>query len=121
MLNLEQIKAYSLSSKLSDIIWNIVTRWSITAKKTIGDQLIRATDSVPANIAEGEGRHYKKDKIRFYYQARGSLVEVVHWVEKAKTRSLINVDEYRQIKALLEEIPKQIRFLISNANLKLKQ
>lgn len=39
-------------------------------------QLRRASSSVSANIAEGAGRYYFKDKVRFYYQARGSLCEV---------------------------------------------
>lgn len=121
MLSLEDIRAYSLSSELSDYIWGVVSGWPIQAKKTIGDQLIRAMDSVPANIAEGEGRHYKKDKIRFYYQARGSLFEVIHWVEKARSRNLICESQYAEIMNKLKEIPKQIRFLISNANLRLKR
>jgi four helix bundle protein len=39
------------------------------------DQLRRAGNSVCANIAEGYGRHHPKEKIKFYYNARGSLYE----------------------------------------------
>ncbi|MEK7166858.1 MAG: four helix bundle protein [Patescibacteria group bacterium] len=39
-------------------------------------QLRRAASSITANIAEGFERYHFKDKIRFYYQSRGSIAEV---------------------------------------------
>ncbi|MEK7067636.1 MAG: four helix bundle protein, partial [Patescibacteria group bacterium] len=43
-------------------------------------QLRRAVSSIAANIAEGFERYYFKDKIRFYYQARGSAAEVQNFL-----------------------------------------
>jgi len=42
---------------------------------TLADQLRRSTNSICANIAEGFNRYHAKDKIRFYYNARGSISE----------------------------------------------
>jgi len=46
-------------------------------KETYGlaDQLRRSTNSICANIAEGFNRYHAKDKIKFYYNARGSISE----------------------------------------------
>lgn len=41
------------------------------------DQLIRASRSITANIAEGYGRFHDKERIKYCYQARGSLMEVL--------------------------------------------
>jgi four helix bundle protein len=42
----------------------------------LSSQLKRAALSIPSNIAEAFGRHHTKDKINFYYFARGSAFEV---------------------------------------------
>jgi four helix bundle protein len=39
-------------------------------------QTRRAASSITANLAEGFARYYFKDKVRFYYNARGSVSEV---------------------------------------------
>jgi len=43
-------------------------------------QLRRAASSITANIAEGFERYHFKDKVRFYYQARGSVAEVQNFL-----------------------------------------
>jgi four helix bundle protein len=46
-------------------------------KWNLNQQLRRSSNSVPANIAEGYGRFYYQDDIRFCYIARGSLEETL--------------------------------------------
>jgi len=46
-------------------------------KWNLNQQLRRSSNSVPANIAEGYGRFYYQDNIRFCYNARGSLEEAL--------------------------------------------
>ena len=43
----------------------------------LASQLRRSSQSIPANIAEGFGRYYYQDNIRFCYIARGSLEETI--------------------------------------------
>ena len=44
-------------------------------KWDLADQIRRSSKSAGANIAEGYGRFYYKDRVRFCYNARGSLAE----------------------------------------------
>jgi four helix bundle protein len=74
--------------------------------------LVRCIDSIPANIAEGFGRYHKKDKQKFFYNARGSVYEAVFWLEKAKIRLLIDRREYTILKQILVNLPKEINWLI---------
>ncbi len=62
----------------------------------LGDQLLRASRSATANLAEGYGRYQYPDMTRFARQARGSLYEVLDHLTVA-------LDEGYITKAILEE------------------
>lgn len=118
-LKLEDIKAYVISRELSKIVWEEVINWDHFGKKTIGDQFVRATDSIAANIAEGFGRYHKKDKIKFYYNARGSLYESLYWLELAYERNLIKNDTYESLLNKFNILPMEINYQIKITNEKL--
>ena len=73
--NFEKLQVYQLSEKLADNAWNIVIAWDSFAKDTVGKQIVRAADSVGANISEGSGRGSIQDNRRFVRIARGSWYE----------------------------------------------
>jgi four helix bundle protein len=54
----ETLRVYRAAERLSDAVWRIVGKWSGLAKDTLGQQLVRAADSIGANIAEGDGRYH---------------------------------------------------------------
>src|SRR4030067_1402965 len=111
-LKLENINAYSMSDKLSDFVWDVVSKWDWFNKRRLGVQYVAAVDSVGGNIAEGFGRCHKKDKQKFFYNARGSLYESTYWTEKTKKRKLINQKEYDFLTSGLTKLPKEINWLI---------
>jgi len=89
-IELKDLKVYKKALKISDKGWSIYKSFNWQTKKIIGDQLIRAIDSIGANIAEGYGRYHYLDRTKFYYNARGSLLEVLHWVALLEKRGLVN-------------------------------
>jgi four helix bundle protein len=82
--------AYRLAASLADELHDAVVRWPSLERWTVGVQLIRAADSVGANIAEATGRWHDADKRRLLLIARGSVYELEHWLLRARTRRLIN-------------------------------
>ena len=56
-------------------VYKVTKRFPADEKFALTDQIRRAISSVPANIAEGFGRHGIKDKLQFYNFAFGSLLE----------------------------------------------
>ena len=48
---------------------------SVQMPDYLKDQLLRASSSIALNIAEGCGRSTRKDQLRFFHQALGSLRE----------------------------------------------
>ena len=119
--NLSQLNVYHLSRQLGKLVWDIVSRWDYFKKKTIGDQWVRSTDSISANIAEGYGRYFFNDSIKFYYYSRGSHFESYDWFSKAQERKLITDEEVRQYCKLIEEIPKELNILIKRTRTNAQQ
>lgn len=95
-LSLNNLEIYRLACRLSRLGWEMYSILSWQNKKIIGDQFITSTDSVGANIAEGTGRFHYLDRIKFFYNARASLVESIHWNELMKDRLLITETNYSQ-------------------------
>lgn len=120
-LKLEDLSSYSISSGLSDQVWDAVSNWDWFSKKTFADQFIRSVDSISANIAEGFGRYNKKDKIKFYRYSMGSQKESLDWLQKAYCRDLINKGNYDYIFLELEKLPREINHLIKYTNEKLSK
>ena len=115
-LELKDISAYRIAFDLSNYVWNIVNKWNYFVKDTVGKQLVKAVDSISANIAEGFGRYFKKDKVNFYRYSYGSIKESFDWTEKANKRGLLKEKEYQHISEELKKLPKEINSLIKFTN-----
>lgn len=75
------------------------------------DQWIRAAQSIPLNIAEGNGKHSLKDRSRFFDIARGSALEcaAIHDVLSVclaitPDENLIGKSKLRRIVAMLTKL-----------------
>ena len=112
--NFEKLQVYQLSEKIADNVWNIVVTWSPFARDTVGKQIVRAADSIGANIAEGSGRGSLVDNRRFVRMARGSLYETLHWLRRSYMRKLLSQSEVKKLRELVQELsPKLNAFLRS--------
>lgn len=58
------------------------------------DQLIRASRSVTANLAEGYGRFHYAENIQFARQARGSVYEILDHLTVAQEEKLISDETF---------------------------
>jgi len=111
-LQLNDISAYKRALNLSNYVWKKVEKWDWFARQTIGAQFVKAVDSISANIAEGFGRWFKKDKIKFYRISFGSITESLDWNQKAKERKLLKESECDHILSELKTLPKELNQLI---------
>lgn len=86
----EELDVYRMAESAADRIYELLRPWPAFDKNTVGEQLVRAADSIGANIAEGYGRFHYGDQLRFFYFARGSLFEVKYWLRRAEGRNLLD-------------------------------
>jgi four helix bundle protein len=77
-------------------------------KWVLSTQLRRAVQSLPANIAEGYGRYYYQDNVRFCYIARGSLEETFSHLTLANRLNYLTDLQYSP---LVEDIHRLRRLL----------
>lgn len=61
-------------------------------------QLIRASRSVTANLAEGYGRFHYAENIQFARQARGSLYEIIDHLTVAQEEKLISDETFTLVR-----------------------
>jgi len=110
----EDLRVYQLAERLADEIWDIVIRWNIFARDTVGKQLERAPDSVGANIAEGCGRRSYQDNRRFVRIARASFNETKHWLRRAFRRKLLSDEQVGILKPLLDGLSPCLNAYLSS-------
>ena len=104
-LTIKDLKVYQLSRQLSSLAWSVYSKMPFEDKKHIGDQFLRAADSVGANIAEGYGRFHYLDKCKFYYNSRASLSEANdHWLELLLERNKIDSRTFELFKAISKDL-----------------
>jgi four helix bundle protein len=112
MKEIHELDVYRLAEDLSDLVWNAYDKWEPKVQHTIGCQIIRAADSIAANIAEGYGRYTPAGRRKFYLYARGSFEETKAWLRKAIRRKVIGTDEVRQYKAFVDELGPRLNAFI---------
>ncbi|MCX6704306.1 MAG: four helix bundle protein [Candidatus Woesebacteria bacterium] len=70
------LKAWGEAYKLALLTYQITKKFPKGEIYSLIDQMRRAAVSISSNIAEGFGRQTYKEKVQFYYQAQGSLIEL---------------------------------------------
>ena len=113
MKEIHEMDVYRLSEELSDMIWDAFDKWSVKAQNTIGYQIIRSSDSIAANLAEGYGRYSPADRKKFYLYARGSFEETKAWLRKALRRKVISSEEeITKYKEIIDELGPKLNAFI---------
>ena len=113
-INLQKIEVYRMARELCREGWNIYKKFDWQTNKVIGDQWIRAIDSCGANIAEAHGRFHYLDKIKFLYNARGSLYEALHWTDLLSERQLTPQNSLDQCYRLIHSIAPKLNSYIDS-------
>lgn len=106
--NFENLRIYVLAEELADCIWEIVRRWDSFARETVGKQIVKSSDSIGANIAEGVGRWGMQDQKRFIYIARGSLYETKHWLRRSYRRRLLTSSDVEKLEPIVSELAPKL-------------
>ncbi len=112
MKEIHELDVYKLSEDLSDLIWYAFDEWPQKVQRTIGYQIIRSSDSIAANLAEGYGRYTPADRKRFYLYSRGSFEETKAWLRKLIRRKVIQEKEINKYLTIIDELGPKLNAFI---------
>lgn len=76
------------------------------------NQIRRAASSVPANIAEGQGRRSKSEFRQFLGNARGLLLELDTHLELALRVNYLTASQHERLREHLEEVGRILNGLL---------
>lgn len=110
--NFYDLEVWKQGHQLVLEIYKITKEFPKEEKYGVVSQLRRASGSITANVAEGFARYHFKDKIRFYYQARGSIAEIQNFLLLAKDLSYINFQKCSDLGEKSKNVAKLINGLI---------
>lgn len=106
-------------SDLTCTVYRLSTSFSYRIARTLGgvnrharDQWLRASQSIPLNIAEGNGKQSLKDKNRFFEIARGSALECAAIHDVLRVCDAIDEESNRHGKNVLKRVVSMLTRLI---------
>ena len=82
----------------------------------IVSQMRRAAVSIPSNIAEGYGRLYDKETVKFLSNALGSASELETQLIISKDIGYLLIEDFQKLINQIEEIIRMLSALIKSAN-----
>ncbi len=116
--NFYDLIAWQKARELTKDIYEITKKFPKEELYGITSQSRRAIISVCSNIAEGFGRFFYKDKVRFYYQTRGSIQEVQSLLMNAYDLVYISKEIYIDLFNKSMSVLKLINGLIASVGIK---
>lgn len=94
----EDLDVWKVCRDLRSQIATIARTFPKEEQYRLQDQLIRASRSVTANLAEGYGRFHYTENIQFARQARGSLYEIIDHLTVAQEEKLISDETFTLVR-----------------------
>jgi four helix bundle protein len=103
MLSFQKLRVYQAAVQFLALTMEINDQCP-RGNAELKDQLLRAAQSQPRNIAEGAGRRSRADQGRFYAMARGSAMEAAAALDTLRIMKLVSEERYARGITLLESI-----------------
>jgi four helix bundle protein len=112
VLRAEDLRILKKAETLADEVWTIAGKFDRSTRELIGSQLVRAADSIGANIAEGYGRYHYGERINFFYYARGSLFETKYWLNRCRNRQIVTDKTAQRLAGELGSLAKELNAFV---------
>ena len=100
------------SMNLVELVYSATSSFPKQETYGLTSQIRRAAASIPAKIAEGQGRRLPKEFLYFLANARGSLLELDTHIEIAFRLKYLGTERYESLLTLLNEVGRILNGLM---------
>ena len=107
----EKLEVWQKARAFNKTIYQTTSQFPYSERGNLIDQLRRAANSIPSNIAEGSGRLSSKQFIQFLSISYGSLMEVFNHLILAHDLGYISDEKLAEMRTKTSEIAKMIKSL----------
>ena len=112
VLDYKDLLVWQKSRQLVQEVYNLTCLLPKEEKYSLQSQLRRAVISIPSNIAEGYGRSYRPEYVRFLNIARGSCYEVETQLLLCTDLNYLTPEQETQALSLLKDTVRLLIVLI---------
>lgn len=109
----EELECYRLARELRKELVRMAKSLPADERFRLTDQLVRASRSITANIAEGFGRHHHNENLQYCRQSRGSLTECLDHLNAGLDEEMTSKADYVILRAKLEQVWKVLNGYIA--------
>jgi four helix bundle protein len=104
--------------ELALLVYKATKKFPKEETYSLVDQMKRCVISIGSNIAEGFSRRGKKEKLQFYFTAKGSLTELQNQLLLAKDVGYLSKEEFELINEKTESVHRLLNAFIKSAETK---
>lgn len=108
MRDYKTLKVWQKAHQLTLAIYQATDTFPAKEQFGLISQMRRSAASVPTNIAEGFGRFYEREKLRFISNASGSASELDYQLVLSRDIGYLSAASYEQLVSDLDEVRRML-------------
>ena len=104
----EDLEVYKKARQFRRSMYRVTRKLPDLEKYELASQIRRASVSLTNNIAEGHGRYHYLEQLKFLFQARGSLQELIDDLNVCEDEQYLSKSEVVDLKNQAKEVQRLI-------------
>ena len=104
----EDLEVYKKARQFRKSMFGVTRKLPDFEKYELSSQIRRASVSLTNNIAEGHGRYHYLEQLKFLFQARGSLQELIDDLNVCEDEQYLSKSEVVDLKDQAKEVQRLI-------------
>lgn len=114
VFDFEKLDVYKLSIEFINKVFNISLKFKQIYQSSLGDQIRRASLSIATNIAEGNGKYFIREKIKYFTYSLDSAKECIPLLTVGRSQNQIDEGTHQELREDCSRICQMLLKLIKS-------